>query len=61
MQLYENAFYGKQGGVILESGAAEGDIFSITYMVEEYSGSSDRMDICSRGSKSLQLSQSKGK
>jgi FkbM family methyltransferase len=38
MWLYENMFYGKQNGTILESGAADGLFFSNTYMFEKYLG-----------------------
>jgi FkbM family methyltransferase len=36
IHLYENYFFGMTGGIIVESGALDGDLFSTTYMFEKY-------------------------
>lgn len=34
--LYENYFFGKKNGVIMESGALDGDLYSTSYMFEKH-------------------------
>ena len=36
LHLYENYFFGKVNGVIVESGALDGDLFSTTYMFQKH-------------------------